>query len=96
MKTYEIVDGREVEIDPGSGGSFEIREGKRIRVSEHKGVHPDGERPRNADGTPVDKPIEKSEPALPKAARAPWEPPQEPAAPKTKARSTDAGQTKGA
>lgn len=96
MKTYEVVDGREVEIDPGSGGSYEIRDGKRIRVSEHKSAHAEGDRPRNADGSPVERPIEGSEPALPKAARAPWEPPEEAAAPKTRSRRLEPGQTEGA
>ncbi len=75
MKTYDEIDGSLVEIDPGSGGSFEIRDGKRIRVKEPGKPHKDGDRARHPDGEPVDKPqtTEDIEPALPAPGAAPWD-----------------------
>jgi hypothetical protein len=46
----------------GVGGSFEIRDGKRVRV--HETVdHPEGNRARDADGKALDQPLENA-PAL--------------------------------
>ncbi len=74
MKTYDEVNGELVEIDPGSGGTFEIREGKRIRTSKPAESHPDGDRARNADGEPVDQAPTETAPALTPPGRAPWDP----------------------
>lgn len=39
--------------EPQAGGSYEIRDGKRVLV-ERTEDHPEGNRPRAADGRPID------------------------------------------
>jgi hypothetical protein len=48
----------------GQGGSYEVRDGKRVLVEPPTADHPDGNRARDADGTPHDQPDETA-PALP-------------------------------
>ncbi|MCU7877137.1 MAG: hypothetical protein KZQ84_10105 [Candidatus Thiodiazotropha sp. (ex Lucinoma borealis)] len=40
-----------------SGGSYDNRDGKMKKVAETK-PHPEGNRPRNAKGEPIDLPVE--------------------------------------
>lgn len=47
----------------GQGGSFQIRDGKRVRIDEEQQRHPGGDRPRDADGNALDRPAEVA-PAL--------------------------------
>lgn len=65
----------------GQGGTFEVRNGERVRVGKEQETHKDGDRARDADGKPIDKPLEGAQPALPKPQPAPWEQPM--ADPKT-------------
>jgi len=37
----------------GEGGSYEVRDGKRVRVVEATKDHPEGNRARDADGRPL-------------------------------------------
>jgi len=48
----------------GVGGSYEVRDGKRVRVDEPQQHHPDGDRARDPDGNALDQP-EAIAPALP-------------------------------
>lgn len=54
----------------GQGGTYEVRNGKRVRVDKPQ-EHPAGGGARNAKGDPVDEPHGK-EPALPEPQPAPW------------------------
>ena len=38
------------------GGSFQIVDGKRVRIDEELKHHPDGDRARDSDGNPADAP----------------------------------------
>ena len=38
----------------GQGGAYVIRDGKRVRVEEPTKDHPEGNRPRDKDGKPLD------------------------------------------
>jgi hypothetical protein len=67
----------------GQGGTFEVRNGERVRSSEPQKVHKDGDRARDADGKPVDKLLDQVEPALPKPQPAPWAQPAAAAETKT-------------
>jgi hypothetical protein len=49
----------------GEGGTFEVRDGKRILVTPPTQPHPDGDRARNADGKPVDETPAAAEAAPP-------------------------------
>jgi len=68
MKSYDEVNGKLVEIPPGEGGSYEVREvdGEQVRVRTFKRgePHAEGECARHADGEPVLQPPEEGAPAL--------------------------------
>lgn len=51
----------------GLAGSFEIRDGKRVRTEEATREHPDGNRPRSADGKPLAGPDGHLQPPVPPA-----------------------------
>lgn len=55
----------------GQGGSFEVRNGERVRVTDVPKPHKDGDRARDADGKPFDK-EEATAPAIPKPGTPPW------------------------
>lgn len=38
----------------GQGGAYEVRDGKRVRVEEPTKDHPEGNRPRDEHGKPLD------------------------------------------
>jgi hypothetical protein len=40
----------------GQGGSFVMKDGKRVRAEPAPRDHPDGNRPRDKDGKPLDEP----------------------------------------
>lgn len=57
----------------GVGGSFTVNaEGVREQVEKATQPHPEGDRSREADGTPTDLPVKTTESALPAPAPAPW------------------------
>ncbi len=74
MKTDEVNNphgydvgpkGELIPLESGAGGTFEIRDGKRIRVSKPGEPHKEGDRARHADETPADKGSQTAaEPAL--------------------------------
>ncbi len=39
----------------GQGGTYEVREGKRVLVTPPTQSHPEGDRARDADGKPIDE-----------------------------------------
>lgn len=45
---------------PRVGGTYEIRDGKSVLVTPATKDHPDGNRPREADGTPITGPDERT------------------------------------
>lgn len=57
----------------GEGGTFTVNnKGVREQVETASDRHADGDRAREADGTPIDQPVQTVEPALPPPAPAPW------------------------
>jgi hypothetical protein len=59
----------------GEGGTYEVDKatGERRRVEEATKPHPEGDRPRDAQGKPIEeKPAGNPQPALPAPAPAPW------------------------
>ena len=70
----------------GVGGSYEIRDGKRVRLDTPQTDHPDGPRARDADGNPHDRP-EETAPAL--VAPTPEAAAEEPAAGSRRARKAE-------
>lgn len=56
----------------GVGGSYRIEKGGKVKLLEQTQPHPDGNRPRAADGTPLDLP--ETTPATPATAAAPAAP----------------------
>ncbi len=47
----------------GEGGTYEVREGKRVQVTPPTQPHADGDRARNADGKPIDEAQVSPDPA---------------------------------
>lgn len=62
---------RERDEFDGQGGCYEIREGKRVRVTEPTKDHPEGNRPRDEHGRALDVAPEEPKAAPPAGTRGP-------------------------
>ena len=66
-------------MSSGEGGSFEMRNGQRVQTQAPGKPHPDGDRPRDADGKPINPPAQDpNASALPQPGPAPWDAPAAP------------------
>ena len=54
----------------GQGGAYVVRSGKRVRVEEPTKDHPEGNRPRDRDGKPLDA-VAAEQPAASAASESP-------------------------
>jgi hypothetical protein len=56
----------------GQGGTFQVKNGERVRVADAPKPHPEGDRARDEHGKPFDEKQEATAPALPKPGTPPW------------------------